>query len=151
MILSSSGAKLTELILETFRLNGALIAAGDNLVKDLDLTSARWQVLGTLPDGPATVAEIARRMGLSRQSVQRIADRLVVDGFLETKPNPAHSRAKLYLLTPHGMDVMEVVNSRQSTWANQLAEGIDGNQLANALSVVTEVIQRLQDDTRNSK
>ena len=32
---------LTELILETFRLNGCLLAAGDRLTADLGLTSAR--------------------------------------------------------------------------------------------------------------
>ena len=37
---------ITDLILETFRLNGQLLAAGDALVSDVGLTSARWQVLG---------------------------------------------------------------------------------------------------------
>ena len=36
---------LTDLILETFRLNGALLAAGDRLLANPSLTSARWQVL----------------------------------------------------------------------------------------------------------
>ncbi|MDH3233798.1 MAG: MarR family transcriptional regulator, partial [Alphaproteobacteria bacterium] len=39
---------VTALILETFRLNGRLLAAGDRLVGDLGLTSARWQVLGAI-------------------------------------------------------------------------------------------------------
>lgn len=139
-----SGAELTELILETFRFNGSLISAGDELVCDLDLTSARWQVLGTLPDGPATVAEIARRMGLTRQSVQRIADRLVVDGLLETKANPAHKRAKLYMLTDKGTSVMEEVNRRQTEWVNELAEGIDAKQISDAISVMRTINQRLK-------
>jgi DNA-binding MarR family transcriptional regulator len=150
MKVSSSGAKLTELILETFRLNGELIAAGDRLVGDLDLTSARWQVLGTLPDGPATVAEIARRMGLTRQSVQRIADRLVIDGLVTTEANPAHRRAKLYLLTTHGMSVMEEVNMRQGQWANQLVEGVDIKQLTDAISVMNQINQRLKSNSINS-
>lgn len=147
---TSSGAKLTELILEIFRLNGALVTAGDELIGDLGLTSARWQVLGTLPSGPATVAEIARRMGLSRQNVQRIADRLVIDGFLETEPNPAHSRAKFYKLTTDGIAVMEEVNIRQSKWVNQIADGIDIKQLNDAISVMTLVNQRLKQNTNGS-
>ena len=120
-----AGANFTKLILETFRLNGALIAAGDQLVGDLGLTSARWQVLGALHDSPATVAEIARRMGLTRQNVQRIAYCLAKDGFVTTSANPAHRRAKLYSLTPHGGTVMEEVASRQAEWANRIADGID--------------------------
>jgi hypothetical protein len=56
---------MTELILETFRLNGRLLAAGDALVADVGLTSARWQVLGAiaLAPVPQPVAHIARNMG----------------------------------------------------------------------------------------
>ena len=45
-------AAVTALILETFRLNGRLLAAGDALVESLDLTSARWQVLGAIATAP---------------------------------------------------------------------------------------------------
>jgi DNA-binding MarR family transcriptional regulator len=138
-----SGEELTNLILETFRLNGALIAAGDSLVGDLGLTSARWQVLGTLPDGPATVSDIARRMGLTRQSVQRIADRLVIDGFLKTRSNPAHRRAKLYLLTGKGVTVMSEVDRRQAKWADQLAAGTEAKRFSEAVSVLQMIGNRL--------
>src|SRR5205814_345438 len=59
-----AGGLVTELILEVFRLNGRLLAAGDRLVADLGLTSARWQVLGAiaLASSPMPVAWIARNM-----------------------------------------------------------------------------------------
>jgi hypothetical protein len=47
-----AGAATTELILETFRLNGLLLEAGDRLVADIGLTSARWQVLGAIALAP---------------------------------------------------------------------------------------------------
>lgn len=141
-----SGANFTDLILEMFRLNGALIAAGNHLVEDLGLTSARWQVLGGLTDGPASVADIARKMGLTRQSVQRIADRLMEEGFAATAPNPAHRRAKLYTLTSHGEAVMAEVSRRQIEWSNRIAEAIDSEDLAAALSVMTKLRQRLEKD-----
>lgn len=74
-----------ELTLESFRLNGRLLATGDELARDLQMTSASWQVLGTLvlAGEPVTVAEIARRMGLARQSVQRITDRLAESKLVE--------------------------------------------------------------------
>ncbi len=72
---------LTSLILEVFRLNGCLISAGDDLVSDLGLTSARWQVLGAMALAPAaeTVARLARSMGLRRQGVQRIVNELAAE------------------------------------------------------------------------
>jgi DNA-binding MarR family transcriptional regulator len=138
-----AGANFTKLILETFRLNGALIAAGDQLVGDLGLTSARWQVLGALYDSPSTVAEIARQMGLTRQNVQRIANCLAKDGFVSTSANPAHCRAKLYLLTSHGRTVMEEVTYRQAEWANRIADGIDSAQFTEAISLMTMLTKQL--------
>lgn len=143
-----SGANFTDLILETFRLNGALIAAGNHLVGDLGLTSARWQILGGLTHGPATVPAIARTMGLTRQSVQRIADRLMEEGLVTTAPNPAHRRAKLYVLTVHGEAVMAEVSRRQVEWSNRIAGGIDSEEIAAAFSVLTRLRLRLQEDER---
>ena len=87
---SPSGAAMTELVLEIFRVNGLLLAVGDRLTRELGLTSARWQVLGALADGPLTAAQIARNMGLKRQSVQRLVDVLSEQGILIFEDNPHH-------------------------------------------------------------
>src|ERR671919_2118381 len=96
-----TGETATEVILSIFRANGLLLAAGDLLVADEGLTSARWQVLGAiaLAEGPLTVPQIARRMGLTRQSVHATVNRLVADGLLELAPNADHRRSQLVRLT----------------------------------------------------
>ena len=141
---TKSGRNFTELILETFRLNGDLIEAGDKLISDLGLTSARWQVLGGLMDGPITVAEIARRMGLSRQNVQRIANRLKQDGFIDTSPNPAHRRAKLYFLTNFGMESMQEVTKRQERWVNQMSKDMELVGIRQTVSMMIDCRQQVQ-------
>src|ERR1700751_4013808 len=95
---------ITDLVLETFRLNGSLLASGDALVADLGLTSARWQVLGAaaLAPGPLSVGQVARNMGLARQAVQRLANEMAADGLVRFAPNPHHQRPKLVLLTAAG-------------------------------------------------
>jgi DNA-binding MarR family transcriptional regulator len=52
-------------------------------------------VIGGILDEPRTVADIARRMGMTPQGVQRIADLLVMHELAEYRTNPAHRRAKL--------------------------------------------------------
>src|SRR5262250_2492023 len=91
------GDALTGLVLAVFRLNGQLLAAGDGLVADLGLTSARWQVLGAiaLAPSPQPVAWLARNMGLNRQGVQRLVNEMRDDGLVELHPNPHHRRAHL--------------------------------------------------------
>lgn len=142
---TKSGSKLTELILVTFRLNGALIEAGDKLISDLGLTSARWQVLGSLTDGPITVPGIARKMGLSRQNVQRIVNRLIKDEFIETVENPDHRRAKLCFLTSFGKETMQEVSKRQVEWINQISKDMELVELRQSVEVMIDCRQRVQE------
>jgi DNA-binding MarR family transcriptional regulator len=138
---------VTELILELFRLNGRLLAAGDRLVADLGLTSARWQVLGAvaLATAPMPVAWIARAMGLTRQAVQRIVNELISDGTLALALNPHHRRAKLVVLTDKGARLYQAVETRRVPWARALADGLAPRSLASALTTLRALRERLED------
>ncbi|CAA6604318.1 MarR family transcriptional regulator [Rhodospirillaceae bacterium LM-1] len=127
------GAVFTRLVLEIFRLNGALLAAGDRMGADLGLSSARWQVMGALADQPRTVPHIAREMGLTRQGVQRTVNILEAEGLARLIPNPHHKRAKLVELSPEGATRLKMVSERQAVWANELAEKLDLADLETAL------------------
>ena len=150
---SSAGATaaLTSLILEVFRLNGALIAAGDDLVADLGLTSARWQVLGAIALAPSaeTVARLARSMGLHRQGVQRIVNELATEGIVVLGDNPRHRRAKLVRLTEKGEELFRAAGRRQRPWARNLAKSLDGrtiNTTCLALEALRKKLQRATSD-----
>lgn len=118
---------VTTLSLAVFRLNGALIAAGNRLTAPLGLTSARWQVMGaiSLAGAPQTVARIARAMGLARQSVQRLADQLAKDGVVAFADNPDDRRARLVSLTPRGEALFARIMGEWNALAEQLAAGRD--------------------------
>src|SRR5271154_6634768 len=119
-------AALSDLIVEIFRVNGRLLAAGDRLGADLGLTSARWQVIGAvaLAGQPQTVPSIARTMGLTRQAVQRLVNELAADGMLEARPNPGHRRAHLFALTSRGEAAVAGASKRQAPWAEAVAAGL---------------------------
>ena len=144
-------AAITDLVLETFRLNGRLLAAGDALVADLGLTSARWQVLGAmaLSAVPLSVAQIARNMGLTRQAVQRLANEMAADGLVRFAPNPHHQRAKLVLLTAAGKTAFAAVMKRQSAWATELGSGLSAGKIEAAAVMLRVIRQRLDDRTDN--
>lgn len=137
---------LTELILEVFRVNGDLLAAGNRLTKLSGQTSARWQVLGALRNGPLPVAAIAREMGLARQSVQRITDLLADGGVVEFLDNPAHRRAKLVRLTSQGQEVLAQISRRQVSWTNGLAEALSFGEkrVHKALEVIRHLRMELE-------
>lgn len=145
-----TGEAATELILSTFRANGLLLNAGDLLSAEEGLTSARWQVLGAiaLAERPLTVPQIARRMGLTRQSVHATVNRLVHDGLLELGPNEDHRRSALVGLTKQGVAKYEAIDARQLTWINRLARGISPSDIETAVKVLDELSRRLDGDRR---
>lgn len=143
---SAEGTAVTELILETFRLNGQLLEAGDRLTAPLGLTSARWQILGAIEtEGqPLSVSQIGRRMGLSRQAVQRIVNDLEALGFVVLEDNPDHKRAKLVILTQSCRAVLEKLQKVQASWANELANGTSEVMLKRTVKLLREISQRCE-------
>jgi DNA-binding MarR family transcriptional regulator len=140
------GETATNVILSTFRANGLLLAAGDVISADEGLTSARWQVLGAvaLAERPLTVPQIARRMGLTRQSVHTTVRRLVEDGLVELVPNADHRRSHLVSLSAAGTSAYGAIDARQAEWVNLLAEGLGRTELETAARVLDELCRRLE-------
>ncbi len=138
----------TYLVLAVFRLNGDLLAAGDKLVADIGLSSARWQVLGAvaLAGTPLTVSQIARKMGLTRQSVQRVVNELTADGLVDLRENPHHRRAKLVVLPEAGERAYGLADQRQATWANRITDGLPADDIAAAARVLGTLSARLAAD-----
>ena len=147
-----AGAAATEVILAVFRANGLLLASGDQLSAGENLTSARWQVLGAiaLADRPLTVPQIARRMGLTRQSVHATVKRLIADGLVELEPNADHRRSRLVRMTGLGERRYAAIDKRQIAWANGLAHGIGRSDLKTAARVLEELCGRLEAENQTA-
>ncbi|MBQ0848108.1 MarR family transcriptional regulator [Streptomyces sp. BH-SS-21] len=108
--------------LAVFRLNGQYLGVAEELAGPAGLTAARWQVLGAVLREPLPVSGIARAMGITRQSVQRIADLLVERGLAEYVPNPAHRRAKLLRPTGEGFEAVRKIGPGHAAFADRLTE-----------------------------
>jgi DNA-binding MarR family transcriptional regulator len=135
-----SGEAFTNLVLSVFRLNGLLLGAGDRMTAPVGQTSARWQIMGCIDDEARSVADIARIMGLARQSVQRTADLLVEDGLAVYEENPLHKRAKLIRLNAKGLKILRTIEEAQQTWANEIGKDIGEHELVK----VSKVLEQLQ-------
>lgn len=139
------GEAATDLVIRTFRANGAFLAAGDRLAMEEGLTAARWQVIGALAlsGGQLTVPQIARRMGLTRQSVQASVNRLLEQGLVESQPNPDHRRSPLIRITDEGRARYARLQRRQVRWIDELSAGLTVRELAAAAQVLQELSKRL--------
>jgi DNA-binding MarR family transcriptional regulator len=147
---TDAGALFTEVIITTFRLNGLLMGVAQGLAAEGGLTAAWWQVLGGVLDEPRTVAEIGRRMGMTRQGVQRVADLLVEHGLAEYRPNPAHRRAKLVACTEAGYWAIRRISLAQHPWANRVAAEVGAKELRNALATMTRLVAALEAEAATS-
>lgn len=116
-----------------------LMAFTDRIAGKLGTTGSRILILSTIATGPVIVSEVARKMAMSRQNVQRATDALVEDGLVEYLPNPKHRRARLIKLTERGSGVMR-------EWARVGGESIQ--QAASRiperrLKLVTQTLEEL--------
>lgn len=143
-----SGEAVTDLMLDLFRLNSMILRAGDRLVSPLGLTSARWQILGTIAaaERPQPVAWLARDLGANRQNVQRIVNDLQKEDLVRFEPNPHHRRAQLVLLTEKGQKAFDDAMKLQAPWVNNLARGQTVEDLKTVHRVILELTDNLHED-----
>ena len=133
-----------DLVLSLFRLNGLLVAEGDQMAEALGLTSARWKVICVvaLANSGVTVPGIARVLGQSRQAVQRITDVMEKDGLLRYQENPDHKRSVLVCLTDEGQDVYTALRAVQDPWAIENTEDVQVEELEIGLQLVRRLIHK---------
>lgn len=130
-----------QLVMSIFGLNGRLVDTGNQLVQEIGLTTARWQVLGALGYSPTPlpVAHIARNMGLTRQSVQRVVDLLADQGLVRFEPNPHHQRAKLIVLTSQGLEALNAAEAVEAPLNKAVYDRIGEERIVEAIAVLNEM------------
>nr|WP_315380336.1 MarR family transcriptional regulator [uncultured Sphingomonas sp.] len=130
--------EVRELALAVFATSGRLIGTGNELVAHLGLTSAWWQVLGALRYAPVPLptASIARNMGLTRQSVQRIVDLLAERGMVTFQDNPHHLRAKLVVLTEAGIAAVTGAEQAAAPLDREIADRVGRERIRDAIATL---------------
>ncbi|MEV8397094.1 MarR family winged helix-turn-helix transcriptional regulator [Streptomyces niveus] len=134
---------LSRSALGVFRLNGQFLSVAEELAAPAGLTAAWWQVLGAVLPQPLPVSGIARAMGITRQSVQRIADLLVERDLATYEPNPAHRRAKLLTPTEKGRTAIHEIKPAHAALARRLAEELGESDFAETVRVLERLSRAL--------
>jgi DNA-binding MarR family transcriptional regulator len=135
----------TGFAMTVFNLNGLLIEIGEDLVRPLGQTSARWQVLGRA-HAPTTVAQMAREIGHAPQSVQRIADVLALEGLVRYTAHPTDRRTKLVGLTDAGSDVLSAIYARQVAWSERVMPSLDERRVVRTTRAMASLAEVLRSD-----
>lgn len=113
------------LIADVYELAGALRRVGESTAATEGQTQARWQLLSAASEGGLTVPQAARRLGVTRQAVQRVANDLVADDLAAFGTNPDHRTSPLLTLTDRGLSVLAAITRRARRSNAGLAGRVD--------------------------
>jgi DNA-binding MarR family transcriptional regulator len=139
------------LMADVYELAGLSRRTSEAIARELGQTVARWHVLSVLSAGPCTVPATARRLGLTRQGVQRVAGDLLAARLLQASPNPDHLRSPLLTLTSRGQLVLEQLTQRSDAARGRLLHQapITADDLAAARTTLRALLQSLATSDRN--
>lgn len=125
-----------------FRLNGQLLKTAEGLSADLEVSTGRWQAIGAIRHQSMTVSQIARRIGVSRQSARQTVQQLEQSNLVEFKNNPDHRRSPLVKLTADGIEVANVLRDRQAKLTHRFTDGL--NLTVGSIEQLTEQLEELR-------
>jgi DNA-binding MarR family transcriptional regulator len=137
---------VTDLTVAISRLNGLLLQWGDELLAPLGLTGARWQMLGvmSLVGAPLTAPQVGAALGVTRQGAQKQLNLLFAQGLVQARPNPAHKRSPLYVMTPLGRRLNQRAEFLWAHHAADLAALLPAAQVRDATGMLESMLRRLQ-------
>lgn len=115
----------------------ALLAAmGDDSTPPVSPT--QLQLFAVLDEDGTTVSELARRMGVTRQTAHQAVHSLVAAGLLEQASHPASARQRLIRRTPEGARAHGRALRTLERLEQELAERI-GRETVDALRAALEM------------
>lgn len=94
--------------------------------------------------GAATVPQVAERLDLARQNVQRHVDELRRLDHVDSRPNPRHRRSVIIAPTPLGEKAFGEVRERELAAMTELVPELDLEEIRRA----TEVLAAVDRDVR---
>lgn len=127
------------LVADVFELAGLLRRSGEAVAGREGQTQARWQLLSVVSSDALTVAQAARRLGVTRQGIQRVANDLVSAGLAEFRPNPDHRTSPLLAITDSGRSTLAAITQHAAVVNQHLADVVGPS----ALSATRDGVRRL--------
>jgi DNA-binding MarR family transcriptional regulator len=134
-------------IADVIELGGLFRRTADEIARQEGETHARWYALSVFSCDPLTVSQAARRLGTTRQAVQRTADELIARGLATAQPNPDHRTSPFIRLTPDGTSLLERISARAAASRRSWLPDPDPAEL----DAAHELVRRLRDALRENR
>ena len=90
------------------RINGAFLEVAEKICSnDPLITVPIWRVIAVIRINPMTVPEVAKYLGIKRQSVQSTVNQMKRRGLINLRKNPNHKTSPLVILTKKGNEKVD--------------------------------------------
>lgn len=141
-----TGQDLVPLIVaDIYELAGRFRDQGEAIARAVGQTQARWQVMSAASADPRTVPQIARRLGVTRQNVQRIADLLVAENWAAFAANPDHRGSPFLVLNKRGQAVLAEITKAATKSHAGLAKRLGNSDIGALHRGLRRLIAALDD------
>jgi DNA-binding MarR family transcriptional regulator len=117
-------------IADIYQLAGEFRARAQAIAAAAGQSQARWQVLSAASTVPMTVPQIARRLGVTRQGVQRLGNLLARERLATLEVNPDHRASPYLALTAKGRQILAQLTKDAAAHNARLAQHLGTAELA---------------------
>ncbi len=139
---NSLGETLHLIIVGIHKLSNAYRKRSQVWTRNCGLTPRQWELMSVAAGERRSVPQLARRMRLVRQTVQRSADQLVALGLANFHPNPDHQRSPYLAVNDQGLEILSKIEGEMR---EQRQKFIDKNAcLEKDLEVTLSVLESMQ-------
>tara|TARA_B100001939_G_scaffold326277_1_gene319673 strand:- start:1433 stop:1927 length:495 start_codon:yes stop_codon:yes gene_type:complete len=108
------------------RINGAFLEVAEMICSDDELiTVPIWRVIAVIRLRPMTVSDVAKYLGIKRQSVQSTVNQMKTRGLINFRKNPNHKTSPLIVLTEKGSEKVDDILKYQKKLTEVFIDGID--------------------------
>jgi DNA-binding MarR family transcriptional regulator len=133
-------------VADVLELAGLFRRVADDIARPEGQTQSRWYALSVFSEDRLTVSQASRRLGTTRQAVQRSTDELLARGLAITEANPDHRTSPFIKLTPAGHEVLARISQAAMTSRKRWLPDSDAAEL----EVAHGVVRRLRDALREA-
>src|SRR5690606_37417268 len=133
------------IVADVYELAGRFRDGGEAIARTVGQTQARWQVMSAASADPRTVPQIARRLGVTRQNVQRIAGLLVAENWTSFEANPDHKGSPFLVLSARGRTALAQINKAAGQSHARIARRLAGADAGALHRGLRRLIEALND------
>lgn len=132
------------LVTEVRRIANLIDRVADTLHAASSHSTAARELLETIALGPATVADLAERRGVTHQHVQALVDQLLKAGLVAERDHLAHKRSTFVVATTAGADALRQKLDRESPVATAMDGSVSKEDALMAMAAIVRLRERLE-------